>query len=194
MPDALGRPDYDAIRALLRSASIHLRLVFGLTTTRPSVSYLDTFSFGHHTARNKELRLTQEQEDHAFAALEHCATYLAAVQIHTALKSVHGDPFHLPEEDIASAFQISRLLRNAFAHNPFNPIWEVRDAWKNQEFVVPGVITVNTTDLDGVPVGRKHYGGPIAILRLIEYADRVIQCRGAEFDPGSARGAPGTKS
>ena len=183
MPEHIGRPDYDAIRASLYYASIHLKLAFGLRATfgfpatRPGVSYLEAFSWGHHVAEHDELVLTREQEEQAFAALGHCATYISVVQVHTALESVHDDPFQIPEADVASAFHISRLIRNAFAHNPFIPVWEVRDAWKNRRFVVPDVVTLDTGDLDGKPLRREHYGGPIAILRLIEFADRVVQSR-----------------
>ena len=177
MPEHIGRPDYDAIRASLYYASIHLKLAFGLQASQPTVSYLDAFSWGHHVAEHDELALTREQEDQAFAALVHCATYISAVQVHTALESVHDDPFQIREADVASAFQISRLIRNAFAHNPFIPVWEVREAWKNRRFVVPDVITLDTANLDRKPVRREHYGGPIAILRLIEFADRVVQSR-----------------
>ena len=160
MPQPIGRPDYDDIRALLHNASIHFRLAFGLRATRPAVNYLDAFSWGHHVAYNDELALTQKDEEQAFAALEHCATYLSGVRVHTALESVHDDPFNIREADVASAFQISRLIRNAFAHNPFHPVWEVRDKWRNRRFVVPDVITLDTSGLDGIPVRYKHYGGP----------------------------------
>ncbi len=153
------------------------KLVFGLTATHPHVEYLDTFSFGAYVANRGELSLSAGEEEQAFAALEHCGTYLAAVQVHTALESVHPDPFHIPEPEIAAAFQIARLLRNAFAHNPFGPVWEIRDAWKKQAFDVPGVISLDTSGLDAQPVKRKHYGGPLAILRLLGYAESIVDLR-----------------
>jgi hypothetical protein len=102
---------------------------------------------------------------------------LAAVQVHTALEFVHPDPFHIPEPEIAAALQIARLFRNAFAHNPFGPVWEIRDAWKNRAFYAPGVISLDTSGLDGQPVKRKHYGGPLAILRLLGYAESIVGLR-----------------
>jgi len=165
------------MRELLQNALLHLKLVFGLRATRPEVSYLKTFSFGRHIAYQDELSLTPQQEEHAFAALEHCSTYLAVVQIHTVLEAIHVDPFHISEPDIGAAFQISRLTRNAFAHNPFAPVWEIRDAWRDTIFSVPDVISLDTSGLDGKPLRREHYGGPLAILRFIQYADSVVTLR-----------------
>ena len=147
-------PDFEFSRILLPNAQVHFKLVFGLTATRPQINYLDTFSFGGHVAYRTELALTTEQEEHAFAALEHCGTYLAAVQVHTVLESIHADPFQIPEPEIAAAFQIARLIRNAFAHNPFGPIWEIREAWKDRTFSVPSVITLNTADWTATPTTR----------------------------------------
>src|SRR5690349_2996864 len=118
MPSPRSIPDFEFLRILLQNASLHFKLVFGLRATRPEVSYLETFSFGRHIARHDELSLTPQQEEHAFAGLEHCATYLTVIQIHTVLESIHIDPFRISEPQIAAAFQISRLIRNAFAHNP----------------------------------------------------------------------------
>jgi hypothetical protein len=137
--------DFEFSRILLLNAKMHLKLVLGLTATRRHVNYLETFSFGQHVAHRDELALTTEQEEHAFAALEHCAPYLAAVQVHTILESIHTDPFKISESEIAAAFQIARLIRNAFARNPFEPIWEIRDTGKDHTFSVPSVITLNTT-------------------------------------------------
>jgi hypothetical protein len=155
MSDYAEKPDYGMIRLLLHDASIHLKLVFGLNATRPRVSYLDTFSYGSHVARHDELSLTAKEQERGFTALEHAATYLSAVQVHTALEAVHSAPFHIAEADIGSAFQIARLLRNAFAHNPFNPAWEIRDVWQERRFVVPDVITLDTTGLHGTSVRRN---------------------------------------
>jgi len=176
-------PDFNATQVLLQNAAIHFKLVFGLRATRPSVSYLETFSFGRHVAHHDELVLTPKQEEHAFSALEHCATYIAVVQIHTVLEAIHPDPFNIKEPAILAAFQISRLIRNAFAHNPFAPAWEIRAAWRSKVFIVPDIITLDTTGLDGQLLKRKHYGGPLCILRLINYADTVVQSRAGKLEP-----------
>src|ERR1700731_2049115 len=103
MIERTGQTDYARIGELLHGSSIHLRLAFGLIATRPTVTYLDTFSFARHVARHEELALSSREEDHGFAALEHCAIYLSAMQIHTALEMLHANPFDINEPDIASA-------------------------------------------------------------------------------------------
>ena len=162
---------------MLHNAQVHFKVVFGLSATHPRVTYLDTFSFGGYVAHRKELSLSPAREKQAFAALEHCGTYLAAVQVHSALESIYPGPFHIPESEIAAAFQIARLLRNAFAHNPLGPVWEIRDAWKNQIFDVPGAIRLDTSGVDGQAMKRKHYGGPLAILGLLGYAESIVDLR-----------------
>src|SRR5437773_8496566 len=102
MPEHIGRPDYDAIRASLYYASIHLKLAFGLQASQPTVSYLDAFSWGHHVAEHDELALTREQEDQAFAALVHWARSISAGQVHTGLERVHDDPSQKRKSESAS--------------------------------------------------------------------------------------------
>ena len=178
MPSTNTSPDFEEIRALLRNAAVHFKLVLGLRATKPTVSYLETFSFGQHVAHHEELALTPKQEEQAFAALEHCATYIAVIQVHTVLEAIHPDPFHIAEPATSAAFQISRLIRNAFAHNPFAPVWEIRHAWRDKVFIVPGIISLDTTGLDGQFLRRQHYGGPLTVLRLITYAESVVQLLG----------------
>ncbi len=168
---------FEESELLLANAKLHFKLVFGLTTTTPDINYLGTFTWGKHTATHEELALTPEQEEYAFSALEHCGIYLAVVQIHTALEAIHPDPFSISEPEVSDAFQIARLIRNAFAHNPFNPEWRIGTTWRHRTFHVEDIISLDTSALDGQQVRREHYGGPIAVLRFIEYARKVVAMR-----------------
>jgi hypothetical protein len=91
------------------------------------------------------------------------------------LESIHKIPFRQSEREIEDAFQISRLLRNAFAHNPFAPVWKIDRAYRDVVFDVPDVISLDSNGLDGEPVRRVHYGGPVAVLRFLEHADFMIE-------------------
>jgi len=170
-------PDFEYVRVLLHNAQLHFKLVFGLTATRPEVRYLDGFTFGTHTATREELVLTAVQEEQAFAALEHCGTYLAVVQAREAFNSIYERPFSIPEPEVSSAFHIARLIRNAFAHNPFSPVWKIDKRCRDKAYSVPHVISLNTSGLHGQPVRREHYGGPLAILRFLQYVDNLVQVR-----------------
>lgn len=121
------------------------------------------------------MKLTKEQEEHGFAALEHCATYLCAVQIHTVLETIHPDPFSISEPEIQVAFHIARLIRNSFAHNPFDPHWQFGTKYDNTKFEIPSLITIDTKGRNGQAVTRGDYGGPLAILRFVEYTQGVLE-------------------
>jgi hypothetical protein len=58
------------------------------------------------------------------------------------------------------------MIRNAFSHSPFNPIWRIDQDCRDKTFEVPGVIRLDCKDLDGKPFDWRDYGGPLAILRL----------------------------
>ena len=54
------------------------------------------------------------------------ATYLLAVAVKDAIRAVVSDPNKASaESDVRAAYQIARLIRNAFAHAPFSPIWAI---------------------------------------------------------------------
>jgi hypothetical protein len=41
----------------------------------------------------------------------------------------------------------AELIRNAFAHDPFNPVWRITPETQDQEFEVRDVLTRKTTGL-----------------------------------------------
>ena len=172
----MAASDIPYLRLLLANAIAHWKLVFGITATRPSISYLSSFSFGVHSLAAAELSLQPHEEAAAFSALEHTSTFLCVNQAHAVLEKL-GNP--LSDETINAAFQIARLLRNSFAHDPFSPTWLFGNSWDNKVLEVPGVIRIDTTGLKGQRVIRAHYGGPLAILKLTQYVDSVAESQEA---------------
>ena len=136
--------------------------------------YLDSFTYYNHSATHDELYLEPAEEERAAAAFAHCAIYTMVVQLDTVLGCVFSDRFHHPDTDICSAAWISRLLRNAFAHNPLNPVWQIYSECDNKMYKVKKIITLETKGINGVRVTRKHYGGPLSILKLSEFIKREI--------------------
>ncbi len=92
-----------------------------------------------------------------------------AVAMKDAIKAAVQDPKNSTNPDIQAAYQISRLIRNAYAHNPFEPVWSIDPDCRNRTFEVRGIASLDTTNLQGVTFDWRHYGGPLAILRLCRY-------------------------
>lgn len=161
------------LNELIVHASNQLRLVFGMYHGVTNLEYPGVFTWGRHTVTSEELQLSETEEELAFSSLEHSAIYLAMAQIHTTLETIFDDPFHIENQIASDAFQISRLTRNAFAHNPFAPIWEVREVWR-KKYDVPEIIRIDATNLDGKPVKSEHYGGPLSVFRLLEFVSSLI--------------------
>jgi hypothetical protein len=86
-----------------------------------------------------------------------------------ALQDTVPDRFKHPDDGIRSAAWIARLLRNAFAHNPFNPVWMLYSECENKVFEVKDVIRLSTEGLHKKRVVREDYGGPLALLRLSQF-------------------------
>lgn len=127
------------------------------------------WSFGKHSMEVEEVNVPPGEQQRASVALQHSATYLLAVAMNTVLeRALHGDKrFRHPNRSARHACQIARLVRNAFAHSPFQPTWDIRpQICRDQQYEVESLIALDTTGKHGVPVDRLHYGGPIALLRL----------------------------
>jgi|ERR1041385_7348741 hypothetical protein len=136
--------------------------------------YLSEFSYGRHLATEEELRLDPDDEKVSASALEHCATYVMALQLDNVLKNVIEDRFKHADPDIKSAAWISRLIRNAFAHNPLHPEWQIYSECDKRVYAVKDIITLSTTGLNGKYVEKMHYGGPLALLRLSTYVKTEV--------------------
>jgi len=128
-----------------------------------------TWTHGDQSGRYGEIALRQDQADYAAHFLLRSATYLLAVAVKDAIRAVVGDPKASAESDIRAAYQIARLIRNAFAHVPFSPIWSIDPDCRNMAFEIADVIRLDTTDLNGTVFDWHHYGGPLALYRLAQF-------------------------
>jgi hypothetical protein len=89
-----------------------------------------------------------------------------AVAMKDAIRAVVPDPKASSDSNVQAAYQIARLIRNAFAHTPFWPTWSIDPDCRDKTFAVPDLITLDTTSLDGTAFDWRHYGGPLALFRL----------------------------
>jgi len=161
---------------LLRTAELAYRLahavrIFCSDKGHPPFSYPSVYTYGQHTVDHSEFELSADQEDFASSALLHCATYLMAVQLDTALDTAVGTKrFQHRDVSIQAASCIVRSIRNAFAHDPFNPVWDIRQPdCQDRVFEIADVIRLDTTGLSGKKVAWQHYGGPLALFRLSQH-------------------------
>lgn len=127
------------------------------------------WSHGEHKVKYKEVALRKDQADYAAWHLHHSATFLMAVAIKDAIKAVIYDPRNHADRNIRSAYQIARLIRNAFAHSPFRPVWSIDKDCRDSIFEVKDIIVLNTRGLHGISFDWRHYGGPLAILKFCQF-------------------------
>lgn len=129
---------------------------------------------GQHRVRYEEIALRQDQAEYAADFLQRSATYLMAVAMKDAIRAVVPDPKTSSNADVRAAYQIARLIRNAFAHGPFSPRWSIDPDCRETTFEVAGLIRLDTTSLQGVPFDWRHYGGPLALFRLARFVRSEI--------------------
>jgi hypothetical protein len=97
-----------------------------------------------------------------------------AVDIKDGIRATVPDPKTSSNSKVRDAYQIARLLRNAFAHSPFSPKWSIDPDCQNKTFAVLDVITLDMTGLQGAVSDWRHYGGPLALFRLCRFVRTKI--------------------
>ena len=140
------------------------------------LSYYGAFSFGKHVLTKKELQLNKSEEKTGARILEFVGTYMMILQLNKVLEDEWGKRKRLQnkDKDIQNISQVVRLIRNAFAHDPFKPMWKIDYSTKNKEFKIPRILTLKTQDLHGKRLDRMHYGGPLALLRLLQFVKKKL--------------------
>lgn len=153
---------------LIKNAQILFKFSHGISATSPELGYLASFANYRHTVTQEDLKLTREEEFVAASLFEHVATYILAIQIDTALEALYPNRLESADELIRSASSIARLIRTAFAHNPFAPQWKIDRPLSNKQLTVPDIISLDTRGLKGKNVEQRHYGGSLSLLKLSE--------------------------
>lgn len=165
--------DRDRHVAQLFTAELQFRLASAvrIATTR-KLQPLDLplqWTHGAHRVDHETIALRPEQAEYAACFLQRSATYLMAVTVKDAIKATVPDPKRSTDPHVRAAYQVARLVRNAFAHAPLAPAWSIDPVCRDQVFEVPGVARLDTTGLQGVPLDWRHYGGPLALLKLCRF-------------------------
>jgi len=157
----------------LFSAELQFRLAsatrLAVTMDKQPLDVPIEWSHGHTKVKYEDVALRKDQADYAAWNLHRSATFLMAVAMKDAIKFAVPDPKNSADTNIKSAYQISRLIRNSFAHSPFDPVWSIDPNCRTSVFEVEDIISLDTTELQGVPFDWKHYGGPLALYMLCRY-------------------------
>ena len=133
------------------------------------LNYADAYDDGAHTLTREEMRLTPDEEEMASNLMLWSTARLLAVQMNAALERISPNHFGRPREELRTAITIVRLVRNAFAHNPFEPIWDMEPEYRDKVFEVPGIIHLDTHGTQGAVMVDRHLGGRSALLRLAQW-------------------------
>jgi hypothetical protein len=165
--------DIDAQIDCLLTAELQFRLASAVrlaTTLKNQPLDLPlSWVHGEHGVSYAEVALRPDQADFAAWSLHRASTFLMAVAMKDAIRFAVYDPKNDPDDDIRYAYQISRLIRNAFAHAPFDPKWSIDPDCRDKVFAVRDILRLDTTGLQDQPFDWRHYGGPLAMLRLSQF-------------------------
>ncbi len=162
----------------LRAAELQFRLASAVRLaatfkTQPRDLPIE-WTHGKHRVRYDEIALSEDEADCAAWSLHRSATFLMAVAMKDAIRVAVHDPKTHSDADVRSAYQISRLIRNAFAHAAFRPVWSIDPDCRDRVFAVRDLVTLDTTGLHDQPFDWRHYGGPLAVLRLSQFVRTEI--------------------
>lgn len=127
------------------------------------------WSHGKHTVKYGTIALRQEQAEYASSFFDLSSMFMMALAMRSAMQFMVPDAQNSHDQDIRAAHWISVMLRNAFAHSPFQPTWKVDRNCRNQKLVIKDIIEIDTTDLHGKTFEFGHCGGPLSILLLCRF-------------------------
>src|ERR1700733_12682652 len=118
------------------ACTVHLAVSNDVQTLDVPVEWV----FGRHRVFYKDFGLRRDQADHAASQLEMTATLVMAGTIRNALVELFSRIKENSDPNVVAAYQISRLIRNAFAHNMIDPIWSIDEDCRNKTFGIEKVI------------------------------------------------------
>jgi len=153
---------------------------FGLPVHVPEPPALHTW--GKHSLGAGETRLDPDTFALCGTLLERLAYRLLAMELDSALASAlkGEDRFGHSDAFIRDASTVIRLIRNTVAHNVLEPVWKIDRKLQDRKFTIDGILTFDTTGLNGRLLKRLDFGGPIALFRLSE---RIVGYLAQGFTP-----------
>jgi hypothetical protein len=137
--------------------------------------------FGRHRVSYRDFGLRCDQAEWAAVQLEMTATCVLAGAIRDVIVEAFKNPKRDCNCDVVNAYQISRMIRNAFSHSMVTPRWSIDTDCQQRTFAINGVISVGTCNLHDKPLEWHDYGGP---LGMFQFGRFVRECLlGVKVDP-----------
>jgi hypothetical protein len=142
------------------ACTVNLAVTNGVQTLDVPVEWV----FGRHRVSYEDFGLRPGQAEFAASQLETTATFVIAGAIRDTLIALFPNPKESKNPDVVAAYQISRMIRNAFGHSMLTPKWSIDGDCKNRTFAINKIISLDTTGLHDAAMDWRHYGGPLAIF------------------------------
>lgn len=178
-----------------------------ITGQRQPLDVPELWTHGKFSVSYDEIALRRDQAEYAAHVMQHSATLTMAVAVKDAIEAVaptlsdsvrrngqqilnavldgisntNSKPWTVSDQEVATAYHVSRLIRNAYAHAPFAPRWMINTAIRSTVFNIPNVIEFNTDGLHGTNFDWRHYGGLLGLYNLCRFARFKIL--GDDFKP-----------
>lgn len=132
------------------------------------------WTFGKHRVAYQDFGLRPDQAPLAAQALEEAAMLVLTSTIRDAIAALFPNPKVHTNSKVVAAYQISRIIRNAFAHSVVDPVWSIDADCIDKTFAIDSVISLCTNGLDGKRIGWRDYGGPLAIFHFGRFVREVL--------------------
>jgi len=168
-PNENKRNHIETLRLVEMQFQLMLSVRLACSLKNQSLYVPDTWIFGNQKVEGHEIQLTLDEADEAATLLEHTIVHVLSLHIRRAILDTCGTPKEYKNADIISAFQISRLIRNAYSHSPNIPTWSIEANFQDKIFQIENVIHLNTKDLDNRAIRWQDYGGMISLWRLSQW-------------------------
>ena len=159
------------------ACTVNLAVANGVQTLDVPVEW----TFGKHRVSYEDFGLRVDQAELAASCLEMTTTFIVAGAIRDALVGYFPTTKKHSNQDVVSAYQISRMMRNAFAHSMIYPVWSIDEDCKDRTFTIRDTISLNTAWLHGKPFHWRDYGGPLAVFKFGRFVREILL--GDQIDP-----------
>ncbi len=144
------------------ACAVHL----AVTNGEQSLDVPLEWTFGKHRVLHPEFALRPDQAPLAASQLEMTAMYVLMGVLRDAIAELFPNPKAHLDPRVVSAYQVSRMVRNAFSHSMIDPVWSIDMDCRGKTFTIDGIMSLDTSGLHGKPIHWPDYGGPLAVFRF----------------------------